>query len=1474
MRSPVRTSREQVDKENKPPKNIGELSPIVRAKLKHQESGQQQSSTSTHTPLQNRDKYEHLKPLSSTRDPRRRKLQSHLPFAPFSHGVYYDQNESRKRKKSKKKIKRQKRKQNHIDNTIAPAYAFRNAETGNLHITFQPPASKDVALVETGDGSASFTPALYPISINGGGIGVYNDPRHFAKGGINTMSQNIHETTNAPTRSFVSFPWNMGNGTFSDEKRKQMKNMDENDSYDDEAFENYIDLEAGLHEALDQHSNENEDSNHWKTWERIHNKVVKVRERLSLGISLDYFEPPKRVGRLSCVYNDDDYDYAIVLQPKEVYAFWAGILDFREENGYSTQREGEDAYSTPAFGSRKRRRQGHSKTPGSEVYSNHKNVSVNENGDRIFLQPGNSLFDRAMAKATPSKSSHKKNSPIRSFATMIRNSISNRVLSPNDDPPSSSAARRRWGNNVMSPPIRAFRKKSPKRGNRYGGTPHPFAKSVDGDLDKGRDRKRRKKNSNRLEIEDIPTERVPRGIALRTNGLNDFLWALNPEQGIVVRRHIPGHDPVFVKLTTSDAGDTIQFNYISPQDAFIALKAQKIRYNMAKLRGIDDDHNCDQDASHWWEECTKVRMSNEEREQHNYSLHAHNNRISIGNDVKKSLDDFLYRGSFKVKYMVAVKKANEIDPLSGGDEKGTPTLRETMNIIARKFQKSLRDDMTGKEKEALVKKTLFKQPKFCNTFSIVLPGRGVMIGGTSTIKTVREEFAQGNNADKNFRYKYLDFETATPGEFWMLFRGFLKIYRDASHSRFATDRAKGFGSSCNRQEPEGADDHKSDKKLVSFHEPKEQSFFNRLLCAKNRTEPDSHIEHYTPPPSDYFLGFKSHGTQIWSRLRQAGLETKRIYDLDKKIVMIKIRCPSDRLMDVAEVLRLKLKTIDGYYQPFQESIIHQFQNDRNTESYRRYSSSSSSIFPSSMKQHIIDFIINSSIRDSGASLSGQDELGKSIKLRVPMHSHARLEELYKVWVHYYKKENWIGDSPTIDVDRHNLPIPSLVMRLWKGCLHQPLDSIEQYFGERVAFKFAWLEHCSRHLVSISILGLIVFVCQMSAGSFDHVLRPYFSVILMLWSFYVLAKWRQRQNYLAHRWGTLNYKQEETMRPQFRGEERKCTTTDESIIYYPSWKRWLKYCISIPITVAFTVVSLLGFLIVHANRDLALARYLNRHNEDNDRSVYDFNWSLSVIGEIEAIGAVTLSQENLRDFRFWYIVAGLPCALGLSLPLLNFILMQLSRRLNEFENHKTVSQYLNALITKVIAFRFVTYFSALYYYAYISTGKDNQTVENSILRVATSLIIYLTVSQWWGIILGIYVPLLMFRWRLFRKAINLGKEVREIEALESKLTSNKQSLDKEELEKLEMNKANRTILLEQANCKVWEEIMLPDYDPFYDYILAVVFFAFVTCFSAMLPLTPLLVLMNQMVNMRLYAYKICRSRRRPLSQKSGGVSAIH
>jgi hypothetical protein len=36
-----------------------------------------------------------------------------------------------------------------------------------------------------------------------------------------------------------------------------------------------------------------------------------------------------------------------------------------------------------------------------------------------------------------------------------------------------------------------------------------------------------------------------------------------------------------------------------------------------------------------------------------------------------------------------------------------------------------------------------------------------------------------------------------------------------------------------------------------------------------------------------------------------------MYAVDTNRVMIKVRCPEDRLTDVAEVLRLKMKTVDG-----------------------------------------------------------------------------------------------------------------------------------------------------------------------------------------------------------------------------------------------------------------------------------------------------------------------------------------------------------------------------------------------------------------------------------------------------------------------------------------------------------------------------------------------------------------------------------
>lgn len=55
-----------------------------------------------------------------------------------------------------------------------------------------------------------------------------------------------------------------------------------------------------------------------------------------------------------------------------------------------------------------------------------------------------------------------------------------------------------------------------------------------------------------------------------------------------------------------------------------------------------------------------------------------------------------------------------------------------------------------------------------------------------------------------------------------------------------------------------------------------------------------------------FLGWTSAGTQIWARLKMAGLEVKCVFSWDLKRVILKIRCPQWRLEEVAERNHMKL----------------------------------------------------------------------------------------------------------------------------------------------------------------------------------------------------------------------------------------------------------------------------------------------------------------------------------------------------------------------------------------------------------------------------------------------------------------------------------------------------------------------------------------------------------------------------------------
>ena len=394
------------------------------------------------------------------------------------------------------------------------------------------------------------------------------------------------------------------------------------------------------------------------------------------------------------------------------------------------------------------------------------------------------------------------------------------------------------------------------------------------------------------------------------------------------------------------------------------------------------------------------------------------------------------------------------------------------------------------------------------------------------------------------------------------------------------------------------------------------------------------------------------------------------------------------------------------------------------------------------------------------------------------------------------------------------------------------------------------------------------MCQLSSGKWDHPIRPVYSFVIMIWSFFVLVNWKKRSNFLAHRWGTRDHKEKETTRPQYHGDYQRDEITQEWIVVYPSWKRYLKYLISFPLTVAFTVGTLIVILLVHANRDLMLANYFELKTSGTED--FKFSFSITTIHRQAPLKAVHVTSEHLRDPTFWVITAGLPAILGLCLPLLNLILMRVSVTLTDFENYRTESEYRTHLIIKVFSFRFVCYFATLYYYSFLSIG-DSQAIEDGIVRVGTSVFIYITVTHWWGLFLQIQLPLLIHRWRMHQQKKRLHEELMLVEMEESHLNIlSLEGVVNDDVSAKQIRLINKRLLLDQAQDDLWSEVLLPMHDSFPEYIQAIVQFAFVTCFSVVLPITPIICLMNHLLSMRLDAYKVCRTRNRPLAIKTGGI----
>ncbi|XP_061578497.1 anoctamin-10 [Cololabis saira] len=378
-------------------------------------------------------------------------------------------------------------------------------------------------------------------------------------------------------------------------------------------------------------------------------------------------------------------------------------------------------------------------------------------------------------------------------------------------------------------------------------------------------------------------------------------------------------------------------------------------------------------------------------------------------------------------------------------------------------------------------------------------------------------------------------------------------------------------------------------------------------------------------------------------------------------------------------------------------------------------------------------------------------------------------------------------------------------------LAQPLDAVNEYFGNSMAFYFSFLDFYTWSLLPPAILGLSIayfsgavqreMVESVSgSGAADlqdpdsgpaisgHMLQAMFS---MLWSTVVMELWKRRSSSLSYRWGTLHLAERfAEPRPGFHGDLGVNPVTGRVEPLFPEWQRHLRMAlVSVPVVGLFLGLVVLGMLC--------------------------FYWAEAQVQQLHK------DWDSLLSQTFLYMPSVLHI---LYTNMLATVYKRVAQSLTEYENHREESAFQNHLTGKVLVFTFFNYFTVLFHIAFFK-----QDVPLLRKRLASLLIVTQLVNQ----VTEIVIPFLVDR---FISAPHRSE--REDDSEEDKFRN--------------------------------QRILPPFPGLFAEYIELLVQFGYLSLFSCVFPLTAVLLLLNNLTEIRSDAYKVCKLFRKPFSPPAANM----
>ncbi|KAK0395415.1 hypothetical protein QR680_001269 [Steinernema hermaphroditum] len=453
--------------------------------------------------------------------------------------------------------------------------------------------------------------------------------------------------------------------------------------------------------------------------------------------------------------------------------------------------------------------------------------------------------------------------------------------------------------------------------------------------------------------------------------------------------------------------------------------------------------------------------------------------------------------------------------------------------------------------------------------------------------------------------------------------------------------------------------------------------------------------------------------------------------------------------------------------------------------------------------------------------------------------------------------------------------------------YQPLDLIKKYFGSKIGLYFAWLGYYTKVLFPAALVGLLCVVFGVSSLSNDipsndicgsdgigaHVLMcpvcdlfcdftplntscaysklsyvfdnsgtVFFATFMSIWATLFLEGWKRYHSEIAWKWGLLDFEvEEETIRPEFQFKirnKRLNPVTQEVEPYLPIAQRILRLLGS-----GFTVVFFLCLVVAFVVGIIIYRTIVMQVFATMDDSYFQSN---AVI-----LTSVTSASINL-----------------IIILILNYFYSWLALKLTAWECPRTQSEFDNSYTLKVFLFQFINFYSSLFYIAFFKgrlsgvPGNRDRTHRVQIdghrlegcdpagcmVELVIQLAIIMCGKQFFNAFMEIGYPLVMNWFRRWKLRIPETRKQKD-----ARIRREKQ---------VEMGKS----ISGYVSRYEWDYALNPVYDQFLfdEYLEMVIQFGFVTLFVSAFPLAPLFALLNNILEIRLDAYKFTVTIRRPLA----------